>query len=170
MEQAPKPFMDFMKAVFLIGGRYHTREKARKDLNEHISQIRQKAHHRKHISVHEINHIEEKVGHLLEKEKRLHSFNAVEQEKLRKMAEKIIVMEKKLFEERLAKQRLANEMEGLGRQKSREMAELKETLNRLKRSMHEIMRGKQSEVGRRKTELDALDRKINKEIEIGASY
>ena len=96
----------------------------------------------------------------------------MELEKLEKLEEDAAFLGKKLSEERRKNEKLdseveslANENENLIRMKNEEIRELRQTLNTLKNALQSIMRHRNIEDGKRKKELDALDRKINREIE-----
>ena len=177
MEQQslPDSFMNFAKSIFILGERYHLKNTARQELDEHIHNVKAKAHQKKKISADEIEKIKEHVHHVIDKEKKFFSFNAVEQEKLEKLEEDAAFLGKKLSEERRKNEKLdseveslANENENLIRMKNEEIRELRQTLGTLKNALQSIMRNRNVENVKRKKELDALDRKINREI--GSSY
>src|SRR3989338_162040 len=149
MEQQslPDSFMNFAKSVFILGERHHVRNTARQELEEHIHNVKSKAHHKKKISVDEIEKINEHVHHVIDKEKKFFSFNAVEQEKLEKLEEDAAFLGKKLSEERRKNEKLdseveslANENENLIRMKNEEIRELRQTLGTLKNALQSIMR------------------------------
>ena len=100
MEQLPVSFMNFAKSVFVLGGRYHLRNQAREDLNEHVCFMKSKASQKKRILPSDIDKIHEKFHNVIEKEKRLCSFNSIDREKLEELTGKVSFLERELANEK----------------------------------------------------------------------
>src|SRR3989344_2779521 len=109
MEQQslPDTFMNFAKSVFILGERYHIKNTARQELEEHIHNVKAKVRQKKKISADEIEKIREHVHHVIDKEKKFFSFNAVEQEQLKKLEEDAAFLGKELSEERKKNEKMS---------------------------------------------------------------
>ena len=69
----PDSFMNFAKSVFILGERYHIKNTARQEFEEHIQKVKAKARQKKKISADDIEKIKEHVHHVIDKEKKFFS-------------------------------------------------------------------------------------------------
>ncbi|MBI2661108.1 hypothetical protein HYX09_02450 [Candidatus Woesearchaeota archaeon] len=161
---ADHSFRNFAKNIFILGHRYELRNRIKQDLSRHIGNVREKAGKKKPIAVNDIDYIEQKIHHIIEKERKLLCFNPVEQERLKNLVAKISALEHELAVERAEKEKLLAEKQN--NPSLIEVQQLKQAVFAFRRQLHRLM----GMSHRRKKELDLLEGKINKDVNKSAFY
>lgn len=156
--QNTKSFRHFAKHLFLVGRVYVERNKAKEDVNNHLTKMR-KSIIRMNLSYSDIDRLKQKIDNLINLERRCAKFFKPEERETEVLKQQIMALEQELRNEREKKLRIVSE-------NNEKMHQLTESLNNIKSQMRHL----HLERAKRQQRLNAIEQKIRQKVDVHRYY
>ncbi len=156
--QNSKPFGHFAKHLFLIGGIYVERNKAKEGVENHLQKMR-KSIIRMKLSYSDLDKLKEKIENLINWERKYAKFFKPEDNEVKQLRNLLNALEEELRQEREEKQEIIEE-------NNQKITQLTGSLNSIKLKTNHLL----MEKAKRHQRLTALENKIKGKVDVHRYY
>ena len=156
--ETPSSFKHFSKHLFIISRVYVERDKAVRDVHNHLHRMR-KAVIRMSLRYSDVDKLKGKIENLIDLERKYAKFFRPEDEEAKELRNEVYALEEELRQERVEKIKIIDE-------NNDKMMQLTDSLNNIKSKMNHLL----MERAKRHQRLAALENKIRQKVDLHGYY